>query len=100
MNSSAKPLTIDNLNDFLSKSYDVDFDLKTFQRKFRKFYKFSIVSENLFSIKSKLTGNSLMIWVLDNNYFELRHTAHSHLFLFNCLSGSELIKKLIKHNIY
>ncbi len=92
-------MTVEDLQEFNNNSYDQEFEIRKFQRKYRKFFKFSIVSNYLFSIKSKITGTHCMIWILENHYLEIRHTNSKHLYTLKVSTSKTLIEKLIKHNL-
>lgn len=92
--------TIEQLIDFNSSRYYSEFNLVQFQRKYRKFYKFSIISDKLFFMTSKITLHSLKVENLRENRFICTYTGYNSSWEFTALSGREFIEKIVKHNIY
>jgi hypothetical protein len=80
--------------------YEVLFSLNHFQRAYRRFYRFSIVSNSFFTMKSKITDRVISIKVLPDNYFLLSYSFHPHTYLFCSATQKKLLEKMIKHNIY
>ncbi len=94
-----KSVTLSELDKFNREAYAVKFDVIQFQRKYRKFYKFSIISLELFCMTSKITGKSLMIKVIPDDYLEVRYSFHEYVYLVPLSTSKDLVQKLIKHNL-
>ena len=82
-NKKVKDLYIEDLITFNTALYYVFFDLNHFQRKYRPFFKFSILSSNCFFIHFKATKHGLRIDIQDNNYFKIQSTKQDHIYEFN-----------------
>lgn len=102
-------LTKDDLIKFLETCNNVDFTLISFQRKFRTFFKFSIISDTLFCMTSKITNNSILVSIESgsknphietNDYFKCAYSFIDKEFNFPVTTAKDLILKLIKHEIY
>lgn len=91
--------TIERLKIDLEASYYVFFELSQFQRKFRKYFKFSILSKDCFFMHFKTTKHGLRIDILENNYFKIQSTKSIHTFEFTAITSRELLEKIIKHNL-
>lgn len=99
--------TLQELQLFLEQTNNIDFSLLSFQRKFRKFYKFSIINENLFSMRSKITNNNILVKIQPPDqilsyayYISINYSFNNHAYYFPVTTSKELIQKLIKHKIY
>lgn len=100
-----KFLTKDDLIKFLETCNNIDFSLLSFQRKFRKFYKFSIISDTLFCMTSKITCNSILVSIeIDNDnglsYFKCAYSFNDKEFNFPLITSKDFVLKLIKHDIF
>jgi len=98
-NKKNKEYTIERLKVDLEASYYVFFELSQFQRKFRKYFKFSILSSTTFFIHLKATKHGLRIDILENNYFKIQSTKSIHTYEFTAITSRELLEKIIKHNL-
>ena len=98
-NKKNDKLSIESLEIELNASYYVFFDLHQFQRKFRKYFKFSIISNTCFFIHFKATKHGLRIDILENNYFKIKSTKSIHTFEVTAITSRELLEKIIKHNL-
>lgn len=92
-------LSIETLKSELEASYFVFFDLLQFQRKFRKYFKFSIISSTCFFIHFKATKHGLRIDILEDNYFKVKSTKSIYTFEVTAITSRELLEKIIKHNL-
>lgn len=93
-----KTLTIQDLIDFNNSTYNVDFNIRKFQRKYRKFFKFSIISDELFIIVSRISGQTIRVFLSKDNYFECYTSSSVHLYLFKRYTISDFVNKLLKYN--
>lgn len=93
-------LSLSDLLELNASTYTKEFNLRAFQRKYRKVFKFSTIRENYFVFTSKITGLSCAVDIEPNNYFIVKRSFNPHLFSLCCLNQKELIEKLIKHNLY
>ncbi len=91
--------TLEQLVAFNSSSYYTHYSTANFQRKYRKHFKFSLLSDCLFSITSKATKHSLKIEVQENNYFRLSSTKKGVVCDVCALSTRELVEKIIYHEL-
>jgi hypothetical protein len=92
--------TLDGLINFNRSSYFTHFELSNFQRKYRKFFKFDILSVDRFFMRSKITNHSISVTVVCVHRFKVTYTNWIGSYEFTALSGREFIEKLIKHQIY
>lgn len=92
--------TLQQLLELNKTTYQIPFDLVSFQRKYRSIFKFCIPSPHTFIITSKITGLNCMIDIELGNYFTVKRSYHSHIYSFYCLTHLDLVEKLIKHNLY
>lgn len=91
--------TVAQLQEFNNSLYHTFFSLPNFQRKYRKFFKFSILSLTSFSMHFKGSKHGLRVTVNEENYYSVKSTKTPHLHELNCLSQRELIEKIIKHDL-
>jgi len=98
-NKKNKEYTIERLKSELNASYYVFFYLHQFQRKFRKYFKFSKIFSTCFFIHLKATKHGLIIDILENNYFKIKSTKSIHTFEVTAITPRELLEKIIKHNL-
>jgi hypothetical protein len=80
--------------------YDVEFTFRSFQRTFRGYFSFAFLSEFKMSLKSKMTGKSIIIENVGSNYYQVNYTGSRVNYLFFIETNKEFIKKILKHNIY
>ncbi len=101
-----KILKKEDLIQYLETCNNVPFTLLSFQRKFRNFYKFSIISDTLFCITSKITNNTLLVQIEKqpdpniSDYFKCVYSFNPNEYNFPVLTSKDFILKLIKHDIY
>lgn len=100
LKSKHSKFTLELLQQQLSTSYYVTFNVVSFQRSYRKFFKFSNWHDGTFSMHSKSTGHGCVITVSANNYFEVGYSTTNIKYSLNCLSNRELLEKLLKHNLF
>ena len=62
-------VTLEMLLSYCESKFIKEFDLCNFQRKYRKFFKFNVVSNDLFFIKSKISKHSMRLALVDINKF-------------------------------
>ncbi len=92
-------LNLYDLQLYVLDMHIVPFESRAFQRKFRKFFKFSFVYDNLFYMRSKITFNSMTLSYVDNRFKVINSAFKSVNFEFTASSSKELINKLIKHDL-
>lgn len=92
--------SLEELIVFNNALYYVFFDLRHFQRKYRKFFKFSILSETNFGMHFKHSKHGIRVEVKPDGYFHVFSTKSTHLYEFNCITSREFIDKLIKHELF
>lgn len=92
--------SLSDLLELNASSYDKEFSIKAFQRKYRKVFKFSTIRDNYFVFTSKITGLSYAVDIEPNNYFIVKRSFNPNLYSLCCLNQKEFIEKLIKHNLY
>lgn len=92
--------SLEGLIKFNSSSYYTHFELCNFQRKYRYFFKFSILCPEKFLLRSKITKHSICITIVDINRYQVTYTTRGGYIEFTAYSGREIIEKLIKHQIY
>lgn len=85
--------------EYLNALNEVKFSLINFQRTFRRFYKFSILSDDYFFLNSKIIKNNISIRIMPDNYFEVRYSWVSHVYNFPISTNKNLFQKLLKHNL-
>lgn len=95
-----KQRTILELQLFNSRSYYTHFELRTFQRKYRKFFKFKIISVDLFCLSSKITYHTIQARFLGDNRYRVSYTKLNYTVEFTAWSCREFVEKLIQHEIY
>jgi len=95
-----KSKSLQELQDFNNGSFATFFCSRSFQRKYRKFYKFSFLDDNHFSMSSKVSLNTLKIVVESNYYFKINYTTNGNTYNFKAYSAKELISKIIRYGIY
>ena len=98
-NKKNNNLSIETLKSELETSYFVFFDLLQFQRKFRKYFKFTILCSTTFFIHYKPTKHGLRIDILEDSYFKIQSTKSIHTYEFTAITSRELLEKIIKHNL-
>ena len=91
--------TLGDLKLFVNKKYIKEFDLINFQRKFRKFFKFSKCGSSLFFMKSKITKHTLRVEILEDDRYLVKSSKNIRTFEFNAINDKEFIEKLIKHDL-
>ena len=99
LNVKNKYLYLIDLIVYNNALYEVLFCLNHFQRAYRRFYRFSIVSNSFFTMKSKITDRVISIKILPDKYFLVSQSFNPHTYTLRASTGKELINKLIKHNL-
>lgn len=92
--------TYEQLVAFLQSSYYCEFNLANFQRKNRKFFKFSIFDNTLFFMRSRISKHSVKIQVQSDNYFRVTSSKVPGVFELHALSGRELVTKMLHHELF
>lgn len=93
------PRTLEGLKEFNNTRYFVKFDLIHFQRNYRRFFKFSIISVDCFYLHSKISSHSLFVIKIDEDRFIATYSLFGNRYEFTATTNREFVEKLIKHNI-
>ena len=88
-----------HLRDYISKSNCVSFSVLKFQRKFRPFFKFYSIRQFSFRMTSKITGDSYIVVLNDDNYVTISQVLSDYHYSFCITSLSDLAIKMLKHEI-
>ncbi len=92
--------TVQDLVLFNQSRFYTHFEVSNFQRKYRKFFKFRILSDKLFFLTSKITLHSIKVEVVDTNRYKLTYTNFDGSFEVSAASSRCLVEKMVKHQIY
>ena len=92
--------TVENLILFNQSRFYTHFKVSNFQRKYRKFFKFRILSDKLFFLTSKITLHSIKVKVVDLNRYRLTYTNFNGTIEVSATSSHDLVEKIVKHQIY
>lgn len=92
-------LSVELLKIHINGLYKTDFCIKSFQRNFRPFFRFDIVSDTRVILKSKITKMNINITLVDVNRFQIQYSFNPYKFEFSANSPRELVEKLVKHNL-
>ncbi len=91
--------TTEQLFAYTESKFIKSFTLVNFQRKYRKFFKFQIFSEELFFINSKISKHSLKILVQDKTRFIVTTSKNSNTYEFSAVNDKEFINKLLQYDL-
>ena len=95
----SRTASITDLIAFNNSSNTVDFSTKSFQRTYRKFFRFNQVQDKIVYLTTKISSTSLKIIVEEEDYFLCTTSKNRTNYLLYATSTKELVSKLLKYNL-
>lgn len=91
---------LNELTTSVNALYCVSFKIISLQRILRPYFKFTIASNEVFFIKSKLSNRSFRVELQSGDYIYVTDKWKRFQYLFYSPTVKDFLQKLIKHKLY